>query len=184
MTKIKFNITPKITYITSDTPEYKDFKSTWLECHDEADEADCPEEGSEAYWEEVAEEQERTWDDFRTNFEHSELIGKTCLFTGRYVSRYPEFQPSSDAGKVITINSINDFMKFTGDHADNVDIWQDKDGLHVSNAHHDGTLSLNVLLLTKNGEKYWNEHGEQSRKVHNHLRDTRGLAKKIDFYLF
>lgn len=182
MTKIDFKITPKVTYITSDAPDYEDFKSNWEEWHD--GEEPCPEDNSREYWDAVSDEQARDWDDFRSNFNHGELIGKTLLFTGRYSSRYPEFQPSSDAGRVITINSIDDFMKFTGDHADNVDIWQDKDGLHVSNSHHDGTLSLDVLLLTKNGEKYWNNHQEQSREVHAHLRDTNGLARKIDFYLF
>lgn len=182
MTKINFKRTPKVTYITSDVPDYDDFKANWEEWH-EADEP-CPEDNSREYWEAVSDEQDREWDDFRSNFKHGELIGKTLLFTGHYSSRYQDFQPSSDAGRVITINSIDDFMKFTGDHPDNVDIWQDKDGLHVSNAHHDGTLSLDVLLLTKNGEKYWNNHEEQSREVHAHLRDTKGLAKKIDFYLF
>ncbi len=182
MTKINFKITPKVTYITSDVPDYEDFKSNWDECHD--GEVPCPEENSRKYWEAVSDDQSREWDDFRSNFNHGELIGKTLLFTGHYSSRYANYQPSGDAGRVITINSIDDFMKFTGDQADNVDIWQDKDGLHVSNAHHDGTLSLDVLLLTKNGEKYWNSHQEQSRDVHAHLRDTKGLAKKIDFYLF
>lgn len=182
MTKIDFKITPKITYITSDTPDYEDFKSNWEEWHD-ADEP-CPADNSSKYWEAVSDEQSREWENFRDNFNHGELIGKTVLFTGHYSSRYPDFQPSSDAGRVIAINSIDDFMKFTGDHPDYVDIWQDKDGLHVSNAHHDGTITLDVLLLTKNGEKYWNNHEEQSREVHAYLRDTKGLAKKIDFYLF
>ena len=143
--KIDFKMTPKVTWVTSDTPDYDDFVSNWKECHEDWDEP--PAEGSQAFYEAVSEEQAIFWDDFKTNFENCHLIGKTCLFMGRYNSRYPEFQPSCDAGNVIRIDSIDDFMKFTGDHPDHVDIWSDKDGLHVQNAHHDGTLSLVVNRL-------------------------------------
>lgn len=145
--KINFKMTPKVTWITSDIPDYEDFVDNWNECHD--GEVEPPEEGSQEFWDAVNDEQTMNWEDFRTNFKYGHLIGKTCLFRGRYSSRYPDFQPSCDAGRVITIDSIDDFMKFTGDHPDNVDIWTDKDGLHVQNAHHDGTLSLVVKTLTR-----------------------------------
>ena len=108
--KIDFKITPKVTWITSDIPDYEDFKSNWEECH-EADDH-CPEDNSREYWEAVSDEQAMNWDDFRSNFNHGELIGKTVLFTGRYSSRYTNFQPSCDAGRVITINSIDDFINY------------------------------------------------------------------------
>jgi len=184
--KIDFKITPKVTWITSDIPDYDDFVSNWAECHDGEDEP--PEEGSKAYWDAVSDDQSIDWDDFKTNFKYGQLIGKTCLFIGHYSSRYPGFQPSGDAGRVVKINSISDFMKFTGGNPDNVDIWSDKDGLHVQNAHHDGTLSLVVKTLTKKGEEYWermDRRGEgQSRKCHRHLDETKGLSSPIDYYLF
>ena len=184
--KIDFKMTPKVTWVTSDTPDYDDFVSNWKECHEDWDEP--PAEGSQAFYEAVSEEQAIFWDDFKTNFENCHLIGKTCLFMGRYNSRYPEFQPSCDAGNVIRIDSIDDFMKFTGDHPDHVDIWSDKDGLHVQNAHHDGTLSLVVKTLTKKGEEYWErmrrmEQG-QTRECHRHLDETKGLSSPIDYYIF
>ena len=85
MAKIDFKITPKVTYITSDIPDYEDFKSNWEEWH-EADEP-CPEDNSREYWELVSDEQAMNWDDFRSNFNHGHLIGKTCLFRGGYSSR-------------------------------------------------------------------------------------------------
>lgn len=182
MTKINFKNTPKVTYITSDAPDYEDFKSNWEEWHDA--EEPCPEDNSREYWEVVADEQSRDWENFCDSFNHSELIGKTLLFSGHYFSHYSDFQQSGDAGRVITIDSIDDFLKFTGNHPDHVNIWQDKDGLHVSNSHHDGMLYLDVLLLTKNGEKYWKKHQKQSQVVHTHLRYTKSLIKKIDFYFF
>lgn len=185
--RINFSTLPKdkkIVYITSDTPEYEDFKSNWLECHDEADESECPEENSAAYWQEVADEQAREWDDFKTNMKYSPLMGKTCLFFGRYNSRYPDFQPSGPAGKVIEVNSVYDFLKFCSDSSDAQDIYIDKDGLHVVDYHHDGSLHLDVLVLTKKGEEYWNRHDTQSYEVHKHLAETKGLARKVNFYLF
>lgn len=184
--KIDFKITPKVTWITSDIPDYEDFKANWEECH-EADEP-CPEDNSREYWVLVSDEQAMNWDDFRSNFNHGQLIGKTCLFRGGYSSRYTNFQPSCDAGRVIKIDSIDDFMKFTGSNPDHVDIWSDKEGLHVQNAHHDGTLSLVVKTLTKKGEEYWERmcrKGEgQSRECHRHLDETKGLSSPIDYYLF
>ena len=184
--KIDSKITPNVTWITSDIPDYEDFKSNWEECH-EADDH-CPEDNSREYWEAVSDEQAMNWDDFRSNFNHGHLIGKTCLFRGGYSSRYTNFQPSCDAGRVIKIDSIDDFMKFTGSNPDHVDIWSDKEGLHVQNAHHDGTLSLVVKTLTKKGEEYWERmcrKGEgQSRECHRHLDETKGLSSPIDYYLF
>lgn len=184
--KIDFKITPKVTWITSDAPDYDDFVDNWNECHD--GEVEPPEEGSQEFWDAVNDEQTMNWEDFRSNFKYGHLIGKTCLFRGGYSSRYPYFQPSSDAGRVIKIDSIDDFMKFTGDHPDNVDIWTDKEGLHVRNAHHDGTLSLVVKTLTKKGEEYWERmcrKGEgQSRECHRHLDETKGLSSPIDYYLY
>ena len=186
MTKIDFKITPEVTYITSGIPDYEDFKSNWEEWHG-ADEP-CPEDNSREYWEAVSDEQAMNWDDFRSNFNHGQLIGKTCLFRGGYSSRYTNFQPSCDAGRVIKIDSIDDFMKFTGSNPDHVDIWSDKEGLHVQNAHHDGTLSLVVKTLTKKGEEYWERmcrKGEgQSRECHRHLDETKGLSSPIDYYLY
>ena len=185
--KINFDLLPKgqkIVYITSDTPEYEDFKANWLECHDEADESECPAEGSAEYWQEVADEQEREWDDFRSNMKYSSIMGKTCLFFGRYNSRYPDFQPSGPAGKVIEVNSVDDFLRFIGRSSDAQDIYIDKDGLHVVDYHHDGSLSLDVLILTKKGEEYWKRHETQSYEVHKHLAETKGLTRKVNFYLY
>lgn len=184
--KIDFKITPKVTWITSDSPDYDDFVENWNACHDDGEEP--PAEDSKAYWDAVNDDQSMAWDDFRANFNHGHLIGKTVLFRGRYSSRYPDFQPSGDAGRVIRIDSIDDFMKFTGGHPGHVDIWQDKEGLHVSNAHHDGTLSLVAKTLTRKGEEYWERmcrKGEgQSRECHRHLDETKGLSSPIDYYLY
>ena len=185
--RINFDMLPKdkkIVYITSDTPEYKDFKSNWLECHDEADESECPAENTAAYWQEIADEQEREWDDFKTNMEYSPLMGHTLLYFGNYNSRYPDFQPSGPAGKVIQVNNVYDFLKFAGDRSDAQDIYIDKDGLHVADYHHDGSLSLEVRILTKKGEEYWERHGEQSYQCHKHLYETNGLTRKVNFYLY
>lgn len=174
----------QIVYITSDTTEYEDFKSNWLECHEGVDEAECPVEGSEKYWQEVSDEQAREWDDFKSNMEHSPLMGKTCLFFGHYNSRYPSYQPSGAAGKVIEVNSVDDFLRFITNSSYGQDIYIDKDGLHVADHHHDGTLSLDVLILTKEGEEYWEQHKTQSFEVHKHLAETKGLTRKVNFYLY
>lgn len=184
--KIDFKMTPKVTYITSDTPEYDDFVANWKECHD--DDEEPPEEASPDFWDAVSVEQSNNWDNFRGNFKYGHLIGRTCLFRGNYSSRYQDFQPSCDAGKVVKIDSIDDFMMFAGKHPADVDIWQDKDGLHVQNAHHDGTVSLVVKTLTRKGEEYWGRmcrKGEgQSRECHRHLDETKGLSSPIDYYLY
>lgn len=181
---IDFQATPKVTYITSDTPDYEDFKRNWLECNEGVDESECPEEGSEKYLQEVADDQDREWDDFKTNMECSPLMGKTCLFFGHYNSRYPSYQPSGAAGKVIEVNSVDDFLKFIGRSSYSQDIYIDKDGLHVADHHHDGTLSLDVLILTKKGEEYLEQHNTQSFAVHKHLAETEGLTRKVNFYLY
>ena len=46
------------------------------------------------------------------------------------------------------------------------------------------SMPVKSMLEVIHGQYDKKLHEEQSRKVHNHLRDTRGLAKKIDFYLF
>ena len=181
--RIDFNVCPKCTYISSDTPSYEDFKSNWAECHD-GDMEGCPEEGSSAYWEMVADDQSRDWDDFKSNMEYSPLMGHTLLYFGRYNSRYPDFQPSGPAGKVIQVNDVYDFLKFAGDRSDAQDIYIDKDGLHVADYHHDGSLFLEVRILTKKGEEYWERHGEQSYQCHKHLAETKGLTRKVNFYLY
>ena len=186
ISKIDFKRTPKVTWITSDIPDYDDFVARWNDWHDDGEEP--PAEDSQAFYDFISEDQSIAWDDFRLNFESSPLIGKTCLFRGDYFSRYPDFQPSGVAGRVLTIESIDDFMKFTGDHPDHVNIWSDKDGLHVQNAHHDGTLTLTVKTLTKKGEAYWErmcrKDEGQSLECHKHLDETKGLSSPIDYYLF
>lgn len=185
--RINFSDLPKdkkIVYISSDTPDYEDFKTNWLECHDESDESECPAEGSAAYWQEVSDNQAQEWDDFKANMKYSPLMGKTCLFFGRYNSRYPDYQPSGPAGKVIEVNSVDDFLRFISNSSNAQDIYIDKDGLHVVDYHHDGSLSLDVLVLTKKGEEYWNRHDTQSFEVHKHLAETNGLTRKVNFYLY
>ena len=50
-TKIDFKITPKVTWITSDAPDYDDFVDNWNEAHD--GEVEPPAEGSQEFWDAV-----------------------------------------------------------------------------------------------------------------------------------
>lgn len=186
--KIDFKINPKVTYVSPDIPSYKDFQTYWADCHDgEEDEFPCPEEGSEAYWDEVNLQKQLEYDDFRGNFKYGPLIGKTCVFLGFYDSRYPDFRPSHGGGSVKKIESFNDFLEaFAGRNPDVVTIWQDKEGLHVQNAHHDGTSTSLVKTLTKKGEQYWNRKlnaDEASYKDIKYLAETKGMSSNIDYYL-
>ena len=183
--RINFDMLPKdkkIVYISSDAPDYDDFVDNWNENHDGEEEA--PAENSQAYWDAVSDDQAREWDDFKANMKYSPLMGHTLLYFGNYNSRYPDFQPSGPAGKVIQVNNVYDFLKFAGDRSDAQDIYIDKDGLHVADYHHDGSLSLEVRILTKKGEEYWERHGEQSYQCHKHLYETNGLTRKVNFYLY
>lgn len=187
--KIDFKINPKVTYVSPDIPSYKDFQTYWADCHDgEEDEFPCPEEGSKEYWDEVNFQKQLEYDDFRGNFKYSSLIGKTCVFLGFYDSRYPDYRPSHGGGNVTKIESFNDFLKaFAGSNPDDVTIWQDKEGLHVQNAHHDGTSTSLVKTLTKKGEQYWNRKlnaDEASYKDIKYLAETKGMSSNIDYYLF
>jgi len=187
--KIDFKVNPKVTYVSPEIPDYEDFKSYWADCHDgEEDEYPCPEENSSEYWDEVNFQKQLEYDDFKGNFKYGHLIGKTCMFLGFYDSRYPDFRPSHGGGNVRRIDSFDDFIEaFAGSNPDDVTIWQDKEGLHVQNTHHDGTTTFTVKTLTKKGEQYWARKcdcGEECYKDIKHLDETKGLSSKIDYYLF
>lgn len=184
--KINFNITPKFPWVSDDTMSYDDFVASWTECHDNDEEP--PAEGSAEFFNVLAEEHDMMWNIFKDKFENCHLIGKTCLFIGKYISNYPDFQPSGNRGRVIKIDSLNDFMMFTCGHPDKVDIWSDKNGLHVQNDTHDGTITLVVKTLTKKGEEYWErmcrKGAGQTMECHRHLDETKGLSSSINYYIF
>lgn len=187
-TKIDFKVQPKVTWITSDLPDYDDFQTNWAECHDGEDDYPCPAENSREYFEAISDDQQREWDDFKGNFKYGYLIGKTCIFMGHYSSRYQDFRPSCNGGNVTKIESFDDFLEaFAGKNPDTVDIWQDADGLHAQNAHHDGTAEYTVKTLTKKGEQYWKrmcKDGKDNFEAFKHLYETKGLSSPIDYYLF
>ena len=173
----------KIAYISSDTPKYEWFVEDWEDNHDTEEEPEpVPAEDSDEFWDWVTDYSQREWDDFRSNFKYGPLAGTLCLVHGYFGG----WQGNEDGGKVMRINTAEDLLKCIADHADRVDVWVDKDGLHISNAHHDGTDQYDVDILTEAGETWWREEREegQDRETHAHLLETDGLTRKVDFYLY
>ena len=171
----------KVVYLSSDTPEYDCFVDEW-EANYETEEKPVPAEDSQEFWDWVAEYSQREYDDFTCNFKYSPLAGKLCLVHGHFGG----WMGNEDGGKVMYINGVDDLLACIAGHADRVDVWTDKDGLHITNCHHDGTDHYKVDVLTEAGEKWWYGEGEegQDRETHAHLLNTEGFTRKVDFYLF
>jgi hypothetical protein len=171
----------KIAYISSDTPKYEWFVDEWEANHDEDEPEPVPAEGSDEFWDWAADYSQREWDDFRSNFKYSALAGKLCLVHGYFGG----WLGKQAGGKVMRLDSAEDLLACIANHADHVDVWVDKDGLHITNAHHDGTDHYDVDILTEAGETWWRDEGEegQDRETHAHLLETEGLTRKVDFYI-
>lgn len=173
----------KVVYASSDPVDYEQFKKNWEETHEEDE--PCPEEGSQKYWDCVNDDAQREWEDFRGNFKYSPLIGRKLLFVGGYQSNYPDFRPSGRrVGLSEKITDLDHFIRtFAGRNPDQVDIYIDEEGLHATHSHHDGSSSFLVYLLNRKGERFI-ENKDLTADNIKHLMETKGLMRKIDFYLF
>jgi hypothetical protein len=179
--KIDFDKVPegKISYISSEIPDYEYFVENWKEDHGE--DSEVPGDGSQEYWDWVNDMQELDFDDFKGNFPYTPLAGKLCLVHGYFGG----WDGHRDGGKVMRMDSADDLFKCVAGHADRVDVYLDADGLHVTNCHHDGTDHYQVEILTEAGERWWRDEGEegQDRETHSTLLNTEGYTRKVDFYL-
>lgn len=173
----------KVVYASSDPVDYERFKQNWEECHEEDE--PCPEEGSQEYWDRVNDDSQLEWEDLKGNFKSSPLIGRKLLFVGGYHSNYPDFRPSGRrVGLSEEIADLDHFIRtFAGRDPDQVDIYIDEEGLHATHSHHDGSSSFLVYLLNRKGERFI-ENKDLTEENIKHLMETKGLVRKIDFYLF
>ena len=173
----------KVVYASSDPVDYEEFKKNWEETHDEDE--PCPEDGSQEYWNRVNDDSQLEWEDFKDNFKYSPLIGRVLLFEGAYDSRYPDFRPShGSVGVSDEIKDLDHFIRtFAGRDPDKIDIYIDETGLHATHSHHDGSSSYTVSMLTRKGEQ-WLKNKELTADNIKHLHETKGLLRKIDFFLF
>lgn len=169
----------KVVYLTDDPITYDDFVDEWKANHD--DDEPAPEDGSDEFYRGVEHAKERDWEDFKENFEYSPLMGKHVLIHGYFGA----WDGRRDGGKVLEVKGVETLLApVVSSSTSSVELWIDKDGLQLENAHHDGTSRYTIDLLTEEGEKYWYEHETDTKEVHDHLLKTEGLTRKIDFYLF